>query len=159
MPIPDPARMSPAARGLGCFAAVALGTAVGFATGGIAAVSGVAVAGLFTSALAADLGKIWEQRSRDPKYGPVRDDLTKLIGNAIARVLYDCAGSKWYFSRQSRWYRALAKVAIKRHERFLAHWSFDEIAGVESQAARERDHAAFGGAVENHTLLVGFARL
>jgi tetratricopeptide (TPR) repeat protein len=110
MTIRDPAHWPAPARALGAFTAIAAGTAVSVATGGVAGGASVALAGLFTNFLAGDIVKLWEDRRRDPKYGHPNHDLTKLVGQSIARVLYDAAGEP-ALKTHAPWLRSLAKVA------------------------------------------------
>lgn len=123
----DPASWNPSTRALAGFGAVAAGTAISVATGGLASAAGLAIAGLFTNFLAGDIAKLWDDRSRDPKFAHPNHDLTKLVGEGIAHVLHAAADDE-NLETHSTWFRNLAESSSQFYENLSILPDFQAIA-------------------------------
>jgi tetratricopeptide (TPR) repeat protein len=103
----DPANTS--TRALLSVGVLVAGTALSVCTGGIGAVGLAALGSLAGNVVAGELSKVWDGRSRNPKYRHQGDDLTRLVGDSIARIFYDVADDNSLREETRGWARDLGK--------------------------------------------------
>lgn len=111
--------------------------------GGVPAAAGTALAGVFGSVMASDLLAVWHDRARDPQYTHANDDLTKLIGNSVALVLYRCADDE---PHHGRWFKRLAREAKNRYFQLALHPALD---GASSDQLPDLFAASVGNATDD----------
>lgn len=119
-------RVSEHLRNLGFLGAIVGGTLVGPAVG-VAAVGagGAIIVGLLSNLWTGELAARREARRSGPAFAQPNHDLTCLIGEAIARVLYGCAER---YPDHARWLRALAKAAQAHYADVASHPSLQHVA-------------------------------
>lgn len=113
-------------RTLASFAGIAGGTALGSLWGGIAGAAGTGIASLFMNVAATDAAVKWSRIRRAPEYAHSNHDLTQLVGNAIARVFYECSESATNKS-DSYWFNAIGAVAKEKYSAICSHSSLHDV--------------------------------
>jgi hypothetical protein len=83
--------------------------------GTISAAGGLVVAGVLSSVSGDDLGAVWKRRRHDPRFKHPNEDLTRLIGDAIAAVLFDCARDYQLDDKRARkWCKNIGSYASEK---------------------------------------------
>jgi hypothetical protein len=112
-------------RGLASFAAIIGGTALDcvYGDGSVVGKTGGLLTSLFINVASADAATKWEDERRKPQYAAANHDLTRLVGQSIARALYECQAD--HAGRV--WFDALARRAEESYVAICAHPSLAEL--------------------------------
>jgi hypothetical protein len=121
----DPATFTPSQRGLAAFTAIAAGTALGVTTSGLTSAAATGLAALFTNVLSDEIAEIWSERRQQPQYPHPNEDLNRLVGDAIAQVIFIEAER---LPAKAKWLKKLANVATKAYLNICELPYFEQIA-------------------------------